>query len=102
VFPRSKVRRYEVTRGAAYQPVRVKPVADLTKEMLVSGEWETAQFKPYNFDAAGVEPRGGHLHTLLKVRSEFRRVLIGMGFAEMPTAKYVESSFWNFDALFQP
>ena len=25
-----------------------------------------------------------------------------MGFSEMPAGKYVESSFWNFDALFQP
>lgn len=25
-----------------------------------------------------------------------------MGFNEMPTDKFVESSFWNFDSLFQP
>ena len=25
-----------------------------------------------------------------------------MGFSEMPANNYVESSFWNFDALFQP
>ena len=25
-----------------------------------------------------------------------------MGFEEMQTDRYVESSFWNFDALFQP
>lgn len=25
-----------------------------------------------------------------------------MGFSEMPTNRFVESSFWNFDALFQP
>lgn len=25
-----------------------------------------------------------------------------MGFSEMPTQRFVESSFWNFDALFQP
>ncbi|XP_064981691.1 phenylalanine--tRNA ligase alpha subunit, cytoplasmic-like isoform X2 [Musa acuminata AAA Group] len=25
-----------------------------------------------------------------------------MGFEEMPTNNFVESSFWNFDALFQP
>jgi phenylalanyl-tRNA synthetase alpha chain len=25
-----------------------------------------------------------------------------MGFSEMRTDRYVESSFWNFDALFQP
>ena len=25
-----------------------------------------------------------------------------MGFEEMPTNNFVESSFWNFDSLFQP
>ena len=25
-----------------------------------------------------------------------------MGFNEMPTSRFVESSFWNFDTLFQP
>jgi phenylalanyl-tRNA synthetase alpha chain len=34
--------------------------------------------------------------------AEFRRILMDMGFEEMPTNKWVESSFWNFDALFQP
>ena len=29
-------------------------------------------------------------------------ILMGMGFEEMPTNRWVESSFWNFDALFQP
>ena len=27
---------------------------------------------------------------------------VNNSFEEMPTNKYVESSFWNFDALFQP
>jgi phenylalanyl-tRNA synthetase alpha chain len=42
------------------------------------------------------------LHPLLKVRALFREILLEMGFNEMPTAKFVESSFWNFDTLFQP
>ncbi len=25
-----------------------------------------------------------------------------MGFEEMPTNRWIESSFWNFDSLFQP
>lgn len=49
---------------------------------------------------ASLEP--GHLHPLLNVRSEFRQIFLEMGFTEMPTNNYVESSFWNFDALFQP
>lgn len=47
-------------------------------------------------------PNGGHLHPLLKVRAQFRQTLLEMGFNEMPTDRFVESSFWNFDALFQP
>ena len=43
----------------------------------------------------------GHLHPLLKVRAEYRQIFLEMGFSEMPTNNYVESSFWNFDALFQ-
>ena len=39
---------------------------------------------------------------MLKVRSEFRQIFLEMGFQEMPTSNFVESSFWNFDALFQP
>jgi phenylalanyl-tRNA synthetase alpha chain len=36
------------------------------------------------------------------VRAQFREILLSMGFNEMPTNKWVESSFWNFDSLFQP
>jgi phenylalanyl-tRNA synthetase alpha chain len=42
------------------------------------------------------------LHPILKVRHEFRNIFLELGFEEMPTNNFVESSFWNFDALFQP
>lgn len=44
----------------------------------------------------------GNLHPLMKVKKQFREVLLEMGFEEMGTNQFVESSFWNFDALFQP
>eukprot|EP00980_Cylindrotheca_fusiformis_P028623 scaffold22620_cov131-Cylindrotheca_fusiformis.AAC.18 len=93
---------YKVVRGPKYAPQRVKKSADLTKEMLDSGAWQTAEFKPYNFLTLGEKVGGGYLHPLLKVRAEFRKILMEMGFHEMPTNKWVESSFWNFDSLFQP
>jgi hypothetical protein len=37
-----------------------------------------------------------------QVRTQYRKIFVSMGFEEMPTNNYVESSFWNFDALFQP
>lgn len=38
----------------------------------------------------------------MQLRSEFRQIFLEMGFTEMPTNSFVESAFWNFDALFQP
>jgi phenylalanyl-tRNA synthetase alpha chain len=93
---------YSVARGAEYAPKRVKKAADLTKEMLDTGAWKTTAFKPYNFLTVGEKVGGGYLHPLLKVRAEFRKIFMQMGFQEMPTNKWVESSFWNFDSLFQP
>ena len=50
----------------------------------------------------GIPPKVGALHPLMKMREEFRNIFFEMGFEEMPTNTLVESSFWNFDALFVP
>lgn len=91
-----------IKKGPNFRVVRVKGESDITHEMLVSGQWKTAVFKDYNFNALGRDTAGGHLHPLLKVRAQLRRILLDMGFEEMPTNNFVESSFWNFDSLFQP
>ncbi|EKD04546.1 phenylalanine-tRNA ligase [Trichosporon asahii var. asahii CBS 8904] len=75
---------------------------DLTVDMLQSGAWKDASFKQYNFAAMGEQPNGGALHPLLKVREEFRQIFFDLGFTEMPTDHFVESAFWNFDAMFVP
>jgi phenylalanyl-tRNA synthetase alpha chain len=75
---------------------------DLTEELLKSGEWAKATFKPYNWDSQGSGLSFGTPHPLMKFKAEVRSVLTNMGFDEMPTNRYVESSFWNFDSLFQP
>ncbi|KAJ3017136.1 hypothetical protein HKX48_003690 [Thoreauomyces humboldtii] len=93
---------YRVLKGKNFTTDVKKEETDVTEEMLKSGDWKTATFKKYNFNAEGVQPRSGSLHPLLKVREEYRQIFLELGFSEMPTAKYVESSFWNFDALFQP
>ncbi|CAL1540338.1 unnamed protein product [Lymnaea stagnalis] len=93
---------YIVTKGENFTTTVSKAQIDLTPEMISSGSWKTTEFKPYNFKALGVPATRGHLHPLLKVREQFRQIFLEMGFTEMPTNNYVESSFWNFDALFQP
>ncbi len=93
---------YTSFRGEKFTTKISKGETDLTADMLASGAWKTASFKEYNFDALGAPPPAGHLHPLLKVRAEYRQIFLEMGFTEMPTNNYVESSFWNFDALFVP
>ncbi|KAL7751354.1 Phenylalanyl-tRNA synthetase, beta subunit, cytoplasmic [Sorochytrium milnesiophthora] len=99
---KQKVTTFKVSKGPQFQLTVTKQATDITVEMLQSGLWRNQSFKKYNFDAEGIEPVGGHLHPLMKVREEFRQIFFEMGFTEMPTNQYVESSFWNFDALFQP
>lgn len=77
-------------------------VTDLTAKMVISGEYKDLKFKPYNFNTKGNLPSYGALHPLMKVREEIRKIFLEMGFNEMSTNQFVESSFWNFDCLFQP
>ncbi|KAL8955222.1 MAG: hypothetical protein Q9183_006740, partial [Haloplaca sp. 2 TL-2023] len=97
-----KVISFEIKKGPAYARDFVKQETDLTAEMLASGAWKTAKLKPYNFKAMGAPAMSGALHPLNKVRHEFRQIFFEMGFEEMPTNRYVETGFWNFDALFVP
>ena len=93
---------YAIEQGPEFSLVRKQQAAELTKEMLVNDEWKNTDFKPLNLQAMGVQPGYGYLHPTLKVRFEFRKILLSMGFEEMPTNQWVESGFWNFDSLFQP
>ncbi|GAB1211484.1 hypothetical protein ATERTT37_000599 [Aspergillus terreus] len=93
---------YTIRKGPKYAREFVKEETDLTAEMLASGAWKTAQLKPYNFKAKGAPTPAGAFHPLNKVRQEFRNIFFEMGFEEMPTNRFVETGFWNFDALFVP
>lgn len=79
-----------------------KKETDLTFEMLNNETWKNCEFKQYNWNSKGKEVVCGAFHPLMKVREQFRIILLEMGFEEMPTNNYVESSFWNFDTLFVP
>mmetsp|Transcript_41266 Transcript_41266/g.76785 ORF Transcript_41266/g.76785 Transcript_41266/m.76785 type:complete len:499 (-) Transcript_41266:46-1542(-) len=94
---------FSVEKTDKFSAASQKAVADLTSEMIIKGSWSNMTFKPFNLtNVSGVPCTGGHLHPLNKVKTEMRHVLMQMGFEEMTTNQWVESSFWNFDALFQP
>lgn len=97
-----KVVAFEIRKGPNFSMEFVKEQTDLTAEMLADGSWKTVKLKPYNFKAKGAPTPSGALHPLNKVRQEFRDIFFEMGFEEMPTNRYVETGFWNFDSLFVP
>ena len=97
-----KLLYFSMAKGPQFALTVQKLETDLTSDMLASGAWKKAAFKKYNFDAEGVLPPSGALHPLLKVREEFRHIFFDMGFTEMPTNRFVDSSFWCFDSIFVP
>lgn len=97
-----KVISFKIAKGPKFAKELVKEETDLTVDMLANGSWKTTTFKPYNFKAKGAVTPSGALHPLNKVRQEFRNIFFEMGFEEMPTNRFVETGFWNFDALYVP
>ena len=97
-----KLLHFDVRKGPEFALTVQKLETDLTAEMLASGSWRNAAVKRYNLDAEGALPVSGAFHPLLKVREEFRNIFFEMGFTEMPTNRFVDSSFWCFDSLFVP
>lgn len=94
-----KKKIYRIEKGPSFE-AEENLLPELTSSIVIN--YEGQRFKKYNFDAIGNIPLCGSLHPLMKMREEIARIFIEMGFSEMETSQYVESSFWNFDSLFQP
>jgi phenylalanyl-tRNA synthetase alpha chain len=69
--------------------------------MIQSGVWKDKTFQRYGLDT-NVEPTDhATLHPLTRFTEEIRSIFLQMGFTEIE-GDYVESAFWNMDALFIP
>jgi len=73
----------------------------LTPEDLRSGLWSTITLRPYDVTLSAEDVHPAKIHPLRKIIEQTRRAYLEMGFTEV-VSPMVESSFWNFDALFQP
>jgi phenylalanyl-tRNA synthetase alpha chain len=76
-------------------------ITQLTPELLKDGEWRNVRFKKYNINLDTIKLKPGKLHPLQKILESTRRIFLEMGFKEI-NSSLVESSFWDFDTLFQP
>jgi phenylalanyl-tRNA synthetase alpha chain len=76
-------------------------VAQPTSALLQSGKWREVDFRRYDTRAFAPLVRPGKRHVLAAYIEKVRRIFLSMGFTEIE-GDFVQSAFWNFDALFQP
>jgi len=76
-------------------------VTQLTQELIVSGKWKKIELQKYNIEAPVAKTWPGKKHPYLQFLEEVRDKLVTLGFREM-VGTAVETSFFNFDALYTP
>jgi len=76
-------------------------ITQLTSDIIRRGIWKEKTIRPYSIDVFVSPIYGGKPHPLALLREEVRDIFLEMGFEEIE-GDYVESCFWNMDALFIP
>ena len=76
-------------------------VSVLTPDLIKSGKWRETVFRKYDVEAPVRAVYPGKIHPVIELINEIREIFLDLGFTEI-RGPFVESAFWNFDALFQP
>ncbi|MFH1849580.1 MAG: phenylalanine--tRNA ligase subunit alpha [archaeon] len=87
--------------GEALQKTALKTdvVDSITPAMLKSGSWKGKDFRSYDIRINVPRISGGRRHFVREVTEYVKKIWLELGFKEM-TGPMVQTSFWNFDALF--
>jgi phenylalanyl-tRNA synthetase alpha chain len=97
-------RIFEITeqgKKAIHEGTMRAEVTQLTPELIITGKWREAKLQKYNIQAPVARTWPGKKHPYLAFLDEVREKLVDLGFKEM-TGTSVETSFFNFDALYTP
>jgi phenylalanyl-tRNA synthetase alpha chain len=95
-----KIDLTDLGRVIANADIKIKPqVSQLTPEMIQSGEWENVELRKYDIQTFAPKNFGGKLHPMTVEIQEIRKIFLNMGFTEVE-GNFVDSCFWNMDALF--
>lgn len=76
-------------------------VTQLTPQLIISGKWRKVSLQKYNIRAPVAKTWPGKKHPYLQFIDSVKEKLVNLGFEEM-TGTNVETSFFNFDALYMP
>ena len=73
----------------------------LTPGMLKTGSWKGKSFRSYDVEINVPKIQRGKKHFVNEAVDYIKRIWLDLGFKEM-TGNYVQSAFWDLDALFVP
>ena len=76
-------------------------ITQITPEVLQAGTWRDAVIQHYDVGLPVPSLTPGKRHFISQIIDYIRRFWVELGFKEMK-GNYLELSFWNFDALYQP
>ncbi|MCL2141852.1 MAG: phenylalanine--tRNA ligase subunit alpha, partial [Methanimicrococcus sp.] len=99
------VRRVSITgigQAVVSKGIEIKEeIAQITSELIKGGNWENKTYRPYKIQKPARSIYGAKIHPYQRLIDQMRQIFLEMGFTEIK-GDIVQSSFWNFDALFQP
>jgi phenylalanyl-tRNA synthetase alpha chain len=87
--------------GKKEEAEEIAEIAQLTPDLIKTGEWKNKPFRLYDINAPAPRIYGGKKQPYIQFLEDIRERLIGLGFQEMK-GPFVETLFWNSDALFMP
>lgn len=76
-----------------------KMIESVTPNLIKTGLWKGKKFRRYDITSPVPRIYGGKRHFVNQAVDYAKKIWLEMGFKEM-TGGYIQSSFWNFDALF--
>jgi phenylalanyl-tRNA synthetase alpha chain len=76
-------------------------IAQLSADLIRTGDWKHKHLRVYNIDAPVQPIYGAKTHPYQRIIDEMRQIFLEMGFTEIK-GNIIQTGFWNFDALFQP
>ncbi|MAG45643.1 MAG: phenylalanine--tRNA ligase subunit alpha [Nanoarchaeota archaeon] len=79
----------------------VNLIENLTPNLLAKGSWKSKKFRRYDVSLNVPKIYPGKRHFVNQAVDYAKRIWMDMGFEEMD-GQIINTSFWNFDALFQP
>ncbi|MBI2135050.1 phenylalanine--tRNA ligase subunit alpha [Candidatus Woesearchaeota archaeon] len=92
----------ELGKKIIHHGIDEKNILDrLTVDMLKSGSWKNKKIRSYDVAINVPNISGGKRHFVNQTIEYIKRIWLDMGFREMQ-GNYVQTSFWDLDALFVP